>query len=54
MVMEKIAVFAGSFDPFTVGHEDVVKRGLFMFDRIIIAIGYNSNKKGIFPIEKKD
>jgi len=53
LVMEKIAVFAGSFDPFTVGHEDVVKRGLFMFDRIIIAIGYNSNKKGFFPLKRR-
>ncbi len=51
--MDRIAVFAGSFDPFTVGHEDVVKRGLYMFDRIIIAIGYNTNKRGFFPLERR-
>lgn len=43
--MEKrIALFPGSFDPFTKGHEDIVLRGLELFDEIIIAIGYNSNK----------
>lgn len=43
--MEKrIALFPGSFDPFTKGHEDIVLRGLQLFDEIIIAIGYNSQK----------
>jgi len=42
--MKKIAIFAGSFDPFTKGHEDIVLRGLQVFDEIIIAIGYNSKK----------
>ena len=42
--MKKIALFPGSFDPFTKGHEDIVLRGLQMFDEIIIAIGYNSQK----------
>ncbi len=51
--MKKIAVFPGSFDPFTVGHESIVLRALDMFDEIIIAIGYNSEKKGFFPIEKR-
>lgn len=41
---KKIAIFPGSFDPFTKGHEDIVLRGLQLFDEIIIAIGYNSNK----------
>lgn len=41
---KKIALFPGSFDPFTKGHEDIVKRGLRLFDEIIIAIGYNSQK----------
>lgn len=41
---KKIALFPGSFDPFTKGHEDIVLRGLQMFDEIIIAIGYNSQK----------
>lgn len=41
---KRIALFPGSFDPFTKGHEDIVLRGLELFDEIIIAIGYNSNK----------
>lgn len=49
--MKKIALFPGSFDPFTKGHEDIVLRGLKIFDEIIIAIGYNSHKKRHFDIE---
>lgn len=41
---KRIALFPGSFDPFTKGHEDIVLRGLRLFDEIIIAIGYNSQK----------
>ena len=41
---ERIAIFPGSFDPYTKGHEDIVNRGLLLFDRIVIAIGYNSAK----------
>jgi pantetheine-phosphate adenylyltransferase len=52
MAQKKIALFPGSFDPFTKGHEDIVKRGLQLFDEIIIAIGYNSAKNTrYFPIE---
>ncbi len=51
--MEKIALFPGSFDPFTLGHESVVKRALPLFDKIIVAIGYNSEKSGFFPLEKR-
>ena len=51
--MQKIAIFPGSFDPFTVGHESVVNRALSMFDKIIIMIGFNANKKSFFPIEKR-
>ena len=51
--MIRTAIFPGSFDPFTVGHEDVVRRGLSLFERIIIAVGYNSNKKDFFPIEDR-
>jgi pantetheine-phosphate adenylyltransferase len=50
--MKKIAIFPGSFDPFTKGHEDIVLRGLKIFDEIVIAIGYNSNKKRYFEIER--
>ncbi|HEY9044849.1 MAG TPA: pantetheine-phosphate adenylyltransferase [Ohtaekwangia sp.] len=41
---KRIALFPGSFDPFTKGHEDIVLRGLNIFDEIIVAIGYNSQK----------
>lgn len=41
---KKVALFPGSFDPFTKGHEDIVLRGLQLFDEIIIAIGFNSQK----------
>ena len=51
--MNKIAVFPGSFDPFTIGHESVVKRASSLFDKIIVAIGYNSQKNGFFPLEKR-
>lgn len=49
----KRAVFPGSFDPFTIGHESIVRRALPLFDEIIIAVGYNVNKKGYFPLEKR-
>lgn len=50
--MKRIALFPGSFDPFTKGHEDIVLRGLKLFDEIIIAVGYNSQKNvRYFPIE---
>jgi pantetheine-phosphate adenylyltransferase len=50
--MKRIALFPGSFDPFTKGHEDIVLRGLKLFDHIIIAIGYNSGKsQRYFPID---
>ncbi len=52
--MKKIAVFPGSFDPFTVGHESIVRRALPLFDEIIIAIGYNSTKSGFFSLEKRE
>jgi len=49
---QRIALFPGSFDPFTKGHEDIVLRGLKLFDQIVIAIGYNSGKsERYFPIE---
>ena len=51
--MEKIAVFAGSFCPFTKGHEDIVSKALPLFDKIIIAIGHNIDKKDIFSVEDR-
>lgn len=50
--MKKIALFPGSFDPFTKGHEDVVRRSLAMFDEVIVAIGFNTAKnKRYFDID---
>jgi pantetheine-phosphate adenylyltransferase len=49
--MKKIALFPGSFDPFTNGHQDIVLRGLQIFNEIIIAIGNNSKKKRYFEID---
>ena len=47
------AIFPGSFDPFTIGHYDIVMRGLALFDQIIIGIGHNSNKHSTFPLEER-
>lgn len=50
--MKRVALFPGSFDPFTKGHEDIVLRGCKLFDEVIVAIGYNSGKSNrYFPIE---
>ena len=51
--MEKTAVFAGSFDPFTLGHESIVRRALPIFDKIVIAIGANTLKQNFFTLEKR-
>lgn len=51
--MAKIAVFPGSFDPITKGHENIVKRALPLFDEIIVAVGVNANKNYLFPLEKR-
>ena len=44
------AVFPGSFDPITLGHEDIVRRAVPLFDEIIVAVGVNSNKKSRFSL----
>jgi len=51
--MNKIAVFPGSFDPFTIGHESIVTRALDIFDKIIIAVGNNENKKVFFSLDTR-
>jgi pantetheine-phosphate adenylyltransferase len=51
--MSHIAVFPGSFDPFTRGHESIVRRVLPLFDQVIVAIGINSHKNYYFPLEKR-
>ncbi len=49
----KIAVFPGSFDPITLGHVNVISRGVPMFDKIIVAIGENASKKYMFSLEQR-
>ncbi|MBR6249900.1 MAG: pantetheine-phosphate adenylyltransferase [Bacteroidales bacterium] len=48
-----LAVFPGSFDPFTVGHEDIVLRALRLFDEIVVAVGSNSEKHSFFSVERR-
>ena len=50
--MPRTALFPGSFDPFTNGHLDIVRRGLGLFDHVIIAIGTNSSKQRYLPVEQ--
>ena len=50
---DKIAVFPGSFDPFTIGHESIVLRAANLFDKIIIGIGSNTNKTAFFSVEQR-
>jgi pantetheine-phosphate adenylyltransferase len=52
--MKKVAVFPGSFDPFTIGHEAIVRRALSLFDEIIIAVGANALKKNFYRLETRE
>jgi pantetheine-phosphate adenylyltransferase len=47
------AIFPGSFDPITLGHEDIIKRGVSLFDQVVIAIGVNAEKKYMFTLEER-
>ncbi len=49
--MKKVAIFPGSFDPYTWGHHDIVNRGLGLFDQIVIAIGHNTSKQRYFEVD---
>ena len=51
--MKKIAVFPGSFDPFTIGHEGIIRRAINLFDEIIIAVGTNALKKNFYSLETR-
>jgi pantetheine-phosphate adenylyltransferase len=51
--MDKIALFPGSFDPFTIGHQSIVNRSLPLFDKIIIAVGFNTQKKALLDLENR-
>ena len=47
------AIFPGSFDPITLGHHDIIKRGVDLFDEIVVAIGINAEKKYMFSLEQR-
>lgn len=49
----RIAIFPGSFDPFTIGHASIVRRGLEMFDKIVIGVGHNTNKRSFLSPEAR-
>jgi pantetheine-phosphate adenylyltransferase len=51
--MKRKALFPGSFDPFTAGHLNILKRALTMFDEVVVAVGINIDKRGFFSLEKK-
>jgi len=48
----KIAIFPGSFDPFTIGHESILRRAIPMFDKIIVMIGFKRQQKVVLPAGK--
>jgi pantetheine-phosphate adenylyltransferase len=50
---KKVAVFPGSFDPFTIGHHSLVIKALPLFDKIIVAVGQNSTKQALFDMQKR-
>jgi pantetheine-phosphate adenylyltransferase len=52
-VNPQIAVFTGMFDPMTLGHLDVIKRGRRIFDQLVVGIGVNPNKQAMFPVEER-
>ncbi|MDZ4823733.1 MAG: pantetheine-phosphate adenylyltransferase [Flavobacteriales bacterium] len=51
--MKRTAVFPGSFDPITRGHENIVRRAALLFDEIVVAIGINTTKEAMFPLKKR-
>lgn len=51
--MKRTAVYPGSFDPITNGHVDIINRGLNVFDKLIILVGYNPNKSTLFSVEER-
>ena len=51
--MTRIAIYPGSFDPLTKGHEDVIRRSLTLADRVIVAVAVNPSKQPLFPVEER-
>ncbi len=48
-----IAIYPGSFDPITLGHLDIIERGVLLFEKVIVTVMYNPNKRPLFPVEKR-
>lgn len=53
IIAMKTALFPGSFDPFTIGHYNIVCRGLLLFERVVVAVGYNCQKKGFLDVHSR-
>ncbi len=53
VIMERVAIFPGSFDPFTRGHAAIVDEALRLFDRVVIAIGHNTTKSGFLDVAQR-
>ena len=51
--MERICLFPGTFDPFTLGHKDIIDRALPLFDKLVVGIGVNSSKQPMFPDQQR-
>ncbi len=52
-IMKRTALFPGSFDPFTAGHLNILRRALTMFDEVVVAVGINQDKRGFFDMPKR-
>jgi pantetheine-phosphate adenylyltransferase len=52
--MSRTALFPGSFDPFTSGHLNILKRALTIFDKVVVAVGVNQDKRGFFSMEQRE
>src|ERR1041384_1695110 len=52
-ILMRKAVFPGSFDPITLGHYDIIRRSVSLFDEVVVAIGVNAEKKYMFPLEQR-
>lgn len=53
MDRQRVAIFPGSFDPFTKGHKAIVDQALNLFDRVVVAIGHNPQKRGLLSVERR-